>query len=89
MNRRFFFTSQEPAPVDDIALLTVRGQKPQCYECKKYGHVARNCRQKLFFNYCKRNGHVISECTRRPQSNIQQTAQVADNEQVTMLRFEI
>ena len=58
---KIFFPSQEPAPVDDIALLIARGQKPQCYECKQYGHAARNCRQKLFCNYCKRNGRVISE----------------------------
>ena len=38
----------------------------QCFECKGYAHVARNCKKKIFCNYCKRNGHIISECTRCP-----------------------
>jgi len=41
----------------------------QCYNCKEYGHIARNC-GKIFCNYCKqnRNGHIIKECFTRPEN---------------------
>ena len=59
-------TQPAPSSADETTMFTTRGQKPRFYECKKYGHVAQDCRRKLFCNYCKRNGHVISNCTRRP-----------------------
>ena len=40
--------------------------KTQCYSCKKFGHLASQCKQKVC-NYCKKSGHIISECRRRPQ----------------------
>ena len=37
-------TNKDFTPVDEAPLLTARGQRPQCHECKKYGQIARNCR---------------------------------------------
>ncbi|XP_049394911.1 uncharacterized protein LOC125859256 [Solanum stenotomum] len=41
--------------------------RTQCYNCKKYGHIASNCGKK-FCNYCKQQGHIIKECPTRPQN---------------------
>ena len=69
-------TTPAPHLSKETALLTTHGHKPQYHECKGYGHLAHNCRKKLFCNYCKRTGHVISECTRRPpRRNEQPTKQ--------------
>lgn len=59
---------------EEAAFLT---PKVQCFKCKGYGHVARNCKTKIFSNYCKKNGHIdiISECTRRPQKKNYQPRQ--------------
>lgn len=57
---------------EDTAPLTARGQKVKCYECKGYGHVARNCEKKQFCNYCKKTGHLISDYTRRPPKRNEQ-----------------
>ena len=46
----------------------------QCYSCKEYGHIARNCRKK-FCNYCKQNGHIIKECPTRPENKKAQAFQ--------------
>ena len=47
----------------DLALLATPNPKPtQCYECKGFGHIAKNCRKKLVCRYCKRTGHVIDDC---------------------------
>lgn len=59
---RAFSTQQS----EETALLAPKGQKVQCFECKGYGHIARQCKKKSFCNYCQRSGHVIYECTRRP-----------------------
>ncbi|KAG6500755.1 hypothetical protein ZIOFF_040608 [Zingiber officinale] len=32
----------------------------QCYSCKEFGHIARNCSKK-FCNYCKQHGHIIKD----------------------------
>ncbi|XP_027364321.1 uncharacterized protein LOC113871425 [Abrus precatorius] len=37
----------------------------QCYSCKGFGHIAKDCSQK-FCNYCKQWGHIISSCPTRP-----------------------
>lgn len=37
----------------------------QCFYCKGYGHIARNCPQKVC-NYCKQSGHFIKDCPTRP-----------------------
>lgn len=41
--------------------------RTQCYNCKEYGHIAKNC-GKNFCNYCKQQGHIIKECPTRPQN---------------------
>lgn len=63
--KAFIAPSAAPA-FDEKALIAGKGQPLQCFDCKEYGHISRNCKKKKFCNYCKRNGHVISECTRRP-----------------------
>eukprot|EP00268_Persea_americana_P008028 TRINITY_DN13082_c1_g1_i2.p1 TRINITY_DN13082_c1_g1~~TRINITY_DN13082_c1_g1_i2.p1 ORF type:complete len:103 (+),score=10.93 TRINITY_DN13082_c1_g1_i2:211-519(+) len=35
--------------------------KVQCYNCKKYGHYANQCKLKVC-KYCKAVGHAIEEC---------------------------
>ena len=42
-------------------------RKTQCYSCKKYGHIAPNCPNKVC-SYCKQPGHIIKECPIRPPS---------------------
>ena len=46
----------------------------QCYSCKEFGHVARNCGKK-FCNYCKQNGHIIKDCPTRPENRKPQAFQ--------------
>ena len=38
----------------------------QCFSCKDFGHIARDCPKK-FCNYCKKQGHIISVCLIRPK----------------------
>ena len=38
----------------------------QCFSCKAFGHIARDCPKK-FCNYCKKQGHIISACPIRPE----------------------
>ena len=38
----------------------------QCFSCKDFCHIARNCPKK-FCNYCKKQGHIISTCPIRPE----------------------
>ena len=33
----------------------------QCFSCKDFGHIARDCPKK-FCNYCKKQGYIISAC---------------------------
>ena len=42
-------------------------KKTQCYSCKKYGHIAPYCPNKVC-SYCKQSGHIIKECPIRPPS---------------------
>lgn len=37
----------------------------QCYNCKKYGHIAPNYPKK-FCNYCKQHRHIIKDCPIQP-----------------------
>ena len=37
----------------------------QCYSCKGFGHLVKDCSQK-FCNYCKQREHIISACPIRP-----------------------
>lgn len=37
----------------------------QCFSCKQFGHLARNCSKK-FCNYCKQQGHILADCPTRP-----------------------
>jgi hypothetical protein len=37
----------------------------QCYNCKKYGHIAFNYPKK-FCNYCKQHRHIIKDCPIQP-----------------------
>ena len=39
----------------------------QCFSCKDFGHIARDCPKK-FCNYCKKQGHIISACPIQPKS---------------------
>ncbi|KAJ0100612.1 hypothetical protein Patl1_21197 [Pistacia atlantica] len=38
----------------------------QCFSCKAFGHIARDCPKK-FCNYCMKQGHIISACPIRPK----------------------
>ncbi|KAJ0081991.1 hypothetical protein Patl1_11439 [Pistacia atlantica] len=38
----------------------------QCFSCKPFGHIARDCPKK-FCNYCKKQGHIIAACPIRPE----------------------
>ena len=38
----------------------------QCFSCKTFGHIARDCHKK-FYNYCTKHGHIISACPIRPK----------------------
>ena len=38
----------------------------QCFSCKGFGHIARDCPKK-FCNYCKKQGHIISACPIHPE----------------------
>ncbi|KAI9177385.1 hypothetical protein LWI28_014551 [Acer negundo] len=61
-----------PGPIDVAYMARGRAQgldlsKVQCYSCKKFGHLAAQCKQK-FCNYCKIAGHMLTECRKRPQN---------------------
>ena len=38
----------------------------QCFSCKAFGHIARDCPRK-FYNYYRKQGHIISACPIRPE----------------------
>ncbi|KAJ8766133.1 hypothetical protein K2173_021650 [Erythroxylum novogranatense] len=53
-----------------------RGKKQlQCYSCKEFGHIARNCDKKVC-NYCKQDGHIIKEFPTRPENRRTQAFQI-------------
>ena len=61
-----------PLPAD-LALLIAPNQKPaQCYECKGFGYIAKNCRKKLVCKYCNRFGHLTDDCRSLQQKNAPQ-----------------
>lgn len=58
---------------------TTNSNKPTCENCKKFGHIAQNCRSRpiiktetpeILCNYCKLPGHIISDCQVRKQNNL-------------------
>ena len=51
-------------------------QRLQCFSCKEFGHIARNCKKK-FCNYCKKAGHLIKDCRVRPQNRQSQAFQAS------------
>ncbi|XXG40077.1 hypothetical protein AAC387_Pa01g0879 [Persea americana] len=51
-----------PLLADSALLATPNPKLTQCYECKSFGHIAKNCRKKLVCRYCKRSGHLIDDC---------------------------
>ncbi|KAF5466866.1 hypothetical protein F2P56_016749 [Juglans regia] len=50
--------------------------KLQCFSCKEFGHIARNCSKKVC-NYCKKEGHIIKDCRVRPQNRQSHAFQAA------------
>ncbi|XP_042966592.1 uncharacterized protein LOC122300179 [Carya illinoinensis] len=48
--------------------------KLQCFNCKEFGHIARNCPKKVC-NYCKKEGHIIKDYRIRPQNRQSQAFQ--------------
>ena len=42
-------------------------KKTQCYNYKRYEHIAPHCPNKVC-NYCKQLGHIVKECLIRPPS---------------------
>ena len=55
----------------------------QCYSCKEFGHIARNCGKK-FCNYCKHNGQIIKQCPTRPENRQGQAFQAAVSDPTTI-----
>lgn len=49
--------------------------KLQCFGCKGYRHIVRNCLQKVS-NYCKQPRHIIKDCPTRPPHRRTQAFQV-------------
>ncbi|RVW62809.1 hypothetical protein CK203_058922 [Vitis vinifera] len=45
----------------------------QCFSCKDFGHIARDCPKK-FCNYCKKQGHIISAYPIRPERSRDQVS---------------
>ena len=41
----------------------------QCFSCKDFGHIARDCPKK-FCNYCKKQGHIIFVCPIWPERKL-------------------
>ncbi|KAG6658123.1 hypothetical protein CIPAW_04G138200 [Carya illinoinensis] len=50
--------------------------KLQCFSCKEFGHIARNCFKKVC-KYCKKESHIIKDCQIRPQNRQFQAFQAA------------
>ena len=42
--------------------------KVQCYNCKKFGHFANQCKAKIC-KYCKAIGHIIEECRKKASNS--------------------
>lgn len=72
------------APVAYAAYSRGRGsemKKTQCYSCKRYGHIAPHCPNKVC-NYCKQPGHIIKECPIRPPSRFNKSQHTANTANV-------
>ncbi|KAG6625480.1 hypothetical protein CIPAW_16G100000 [Carya illinoinensis] len=52
--------------------------KVQCFNCKEFGYIARNCPKKVC-NCCKKEGHIIKDCRVRPQNRQSQAFQYGEN----------
>eukprot|EP00268_Persea_americana_P067739 TRINITY_DN9358_c0_g1_i10.p1 TRINITY_DN9358_c0_g1~~TRINITY_DN9358_c0_g1_i10.p1 ORF type:complete len:108 (+),score=10.88 TRINITY_DN9358_c0_g1_i10:149-472(+) len=50
-----------PLPFDSALLATPNPKPTQCYECKGFEHIAKNCHKKLVCRYCKRTSHLIDD----------------------------
>ena len=48
----------------------------RCYNCNKFGHIARECKRNVTFcNFCRHRGHATNDCRRRRQvANTNQTS---------------
>jgi len=38
----------------------------ECYRCHKFGHIARECKARVFCENCQYGGHVEEECRNQP-----------------------
>ena len=56
----FAYVATAKQPPRDIS-------KVQCYNCKKYGHYANQCKLKVC-KYCKVVGHVLEECRKKARN---------------------
>lgn len=68
-----FMAHQAPASVPISVAYAAQGRYKgrdmravQCFSCKAFGHIARDCPKK-FCDYCKKQGHIISACPIRPE----------------------
>ena len=68
-----------PLPANSALLATPNPKQTQCYECKGFGHIAKNCRKKLVCRYCKRFGHLIDDCRSLQRRNETQTKKPPSN----------
>ena len=68
-----------PLPTDSALLATPNPKLTQCYECKGFGHIAKNCRKKLVCRYCKRSGHLIDDCRSLQRRNAAQPQKPPSN----------
>ena len=42
----------------------------RCYQCQKFGHIARGCNRKEVCGWCAEEGHNIKNCTRKGQTAV-------------------
>jgi hypothetical protein len=68
---------QRPLPPGEPMEIDQRQGGQNCFFCGIFGHMARNCRQKIngCFN-CGRKGHARNNCTQAPRIQPQQVRQI-------------
>ena len=69
----------DPLPTDSTLLATPNQKPAQCYDCKGFGQIARNCRKKLVCRYSKRSSHLIDDCRSLQRKNGPQQKQNPSN----------